>query len=428
MQQRSTYSNKYLFALVLIVSLFFLWGVANNLNDILIAQFKKAFLLSDFQSGLVQSAFYFGYFCFSIPAAIFMQRLGYRAAVIIGLFLYAVGALLFYPAAELREYHYFLVALFIIASGLAFLETSANPLIIVMGDEKHAARRLNLAQSFNPLGAITGVLVGREYILSGIELSEAEQAVMSASDLALYYQSEVEAVQGPYLVIAAIVVAWAILVMFARFPAVASKPLANDSAAGKLKDFTQLFQHRFFVFGVVAQFFYVGAQVGIWSYMIRYGQLALPGTGEKTLAAYLTWSLVAFMLGRFVATALMHRVDAAKLMLFFSLANIILCGFAIVSVNQLGLYALAATSFFMSLMFPTIFALALQGLGSLTKAGSSFLVMAIIGGAVLTAIMGKISDMSAMNYALAIPLLCFVVISLFARAGLSNSPESTLPQ
>lgn len=415
MRQTSTSSNKYLFALVLIVSLFFLWGVANNLNDILIAQFKKAFLLSDFQSGLVQSAFYFGYFCFSIPAAIFMQRLGYRAAVIVGLCLYAAGALLFYPAAELREYHYFLMALFIIASGLAFLETSANPLIIVMGKEEHAARRLNLAQSFNPLGAITGVLVGREFILSGIELSEAEQAAMSASELTLYYQSEVEAVQGPYLVIAAIVIVWAMLVMFVRFPAVASKPHADDKAAGSLKDFAQLIKHKFFVFGVIAQFFYVGAQVGIWSYMIRYGQLAIPGTGEKTLAAYLTWSLVAFMAGRFVATALMHRVDAAKLMFVFSVTNIGLCAVAIFSVNQFGLYALAATSFFMSLMFPTIFALALKGLGSLTKAGSSFLVMAIIGGAVLTAIMGKISDLSAMNYAVVVPLLCFVVISLFAR-------------
>lgn len=410
----------YLPGLVLVTSLFFLWGIANNLNDILIAQFKKVFSLSDFQSGLVQSAFYFGYFCFSIPAAIFMQRLGYRAAVIMGLLLYGAGALLFYPAASMQEYRFFLLALFVIASGLAFLETSANPLIVVMGDQSSSARRLNLAQSFNPLGAISGVVIGREFILSGIEHSESERAAMSAEELSRYTQMELEAVQGPYLVIAAVVIIWAALVFFARFPAVASKPLADDKTAGSLRDFPALFSRHYFLFGVLAQFFYVGAQVGIWSFMIRYGQHALPGTGEKTLAAYLTWSLVAFMIGRFVATALMRRLDPAKIMLWFSLANIVLCGIAITSPNHAGLLALAASSFFMSLMFPTIFALSLQDLGSLTKAGSALLVMAIIGGAVITAIMGVVSDISAINIAMAVPLFCFAIIALFARAGVNR--------
>ncbi len=410
----------YLFALALVTSLFFLWGVANNLNDILIAQFKKVFFLSDFQSGLVQSAFYFGYFCFSIPAAIFMQRLGYKAAVIMGLLLYGAGALLFYPAASMQEYRFFLLALFVIASGLAFLETSANPLIVVMGDEKTSARRLNFAQSFNPLGAISGVVIGREFILSGIEHSESERAAMSAGEFARYTQMELHAVQGPYLVIAVVVILWAAMVFFARFPKVASRPAAEDSSAGSLRDFPALFKQRYFLFGVVAQFFYVGAQVGIWSYMIRYGQFALPDTGEKTLAAYLFWSLVVFMIGRFVATALMRRIDPAKIMLWFSLANIILCGIAIASPNQVGLLALATSSFFMSLMFPTIFALSLGNLGSLAKAGSAFLVMAIIGGAVLTAVMGLVSDMSAINIAIAVPLVCFVVIALFARVGINR--------
>jgi len=416
--QGSTRRLAVILPIVLIVSLFFLWGVANNLNDILIAHFKKAFQLTDLQSGLVQSAFYFGYFCFSIPAAIFMQRLGYKAAVVAGLCLYGLGALLFYPASEAAEYNFFLAALFVIASGLAFLETSANPLIVVMGDPATAERRLNLAQSFNPLGAISGVIIGRQFILSGVEHSDAELAAMSAVEQQGYYQMELGAVQMPYLVLAAVVIVWAVLVLVTRFPAVASKPLPGELGAGKLSDFKGLFVHKYFLFGVLAQFFYVGAQVGIWSYMIRYGQLAVPGTGEKVLAGYLTISLVAFMVGRFAATALMGRISPAKLMAAFALMNVMLCAVAMLSPNQMGLYALASTSFFMSLMFPTIFALSVKGLGSLTKAGSSFLIMAIIGGAVLTALMGWISDLSAINYAMCVPLVCFVVIGLF---GLSAS-------
>lgn len=411
-------SKKYWLALVLVVSLFFLWGVASSLNDILIPQFKKAFSLSDFQSGLVQSAFYFGYFCFSIPAALFMQRLGYRSAVVVGLLLYATGALLFYPAAEAQVYHYFLIALFVIASGLAFLETSANPLIVIMGDPARAAWRLNLAQAFNPFGVLSGIFVGRNFILSGIELNEVEQAAMTAAELAAFKQSELEAVQLPYLAIAAIVIAWAILVFFVRFPAIATKPQMRDESTGSIRDFGKLFQHRFFMYGVAAQFFYVGAQVGIWSFMIRYGQLVVPGTGEKALADYLFGSLVAFAVGRFVATALMHKIDAAKVMLIFSVINIGLCAIAVMVPNHTGLLALAATSFFMSLMFPTIFALALNDLGALTKAGSSFLVMAIIGGAVCAALIGKVSDLSAMNYAMIIPLFCFAFIAFFAKAGI----------
>ena len=413
--------SRYLFPLVLIVSLFFLWGVANNLNDILIAQFKKIFLLSDFQSGLVQSAFYFGYFCLSIPAAIAMQRFGYKTAVITGLLLYGSGALLFYPAASAQEYNYFLVALFVIASGLAFLETSANPLIIAMGDPATAERRLNLAQSFNPLGAISGILIGREFILSGIEHSDMDRAAMMPTELAAYTQEEIQAVQGPYLVIAAVVLTWAILVLITRFPGVAQKPPLTDSMSKMLKHFPELFRHKYFLFGVIAQFFYVGAQVGIWSYMIRYGQHALPAAGEKSLAAWLTWSLIAFMAGRFIATALMHKINPAKLMTVFSLANVVLCGIAIVIPNKIGFFALASSSFFMSLMFPTIFALSLKNLGTLTKAGSAFLVMAIIGGAVLTATMGLISDVSEINFAMTVPLLSFIIIAWFAKRGMTKT-------
>ncbi len=402
--------------LLLIVALFFMWGVANNLNDILIAQFKKVFVLTDFESGLVQSAFYFGYFTFAIPAALAMKRFGYKTAVIFGLLLYGCGALLFYPAAQAHQYSYFLAALFVIASGLAFLETSANPLIIAMGDAASAERRLNFAQSFNSLGTISGVLAGREYILSGIEPTPAQLEAMTPAQLSAFYATEVQAVQGPYLVIAGVVLFWALLVLLTRFPPLA-KGHEESGAVMRLADFKALLQRRHYVFGVAAQFFYVGAQVCVWSFMIRYGQQALPGAGEKSLATWLTWSLVLFMIGRFVATALMGFIAPARLMLGYAVVNVALCLVAILSPDLLGMVALAATSFFMSLMFPTIFALTIKGLGPLSKAGSALLIMAIIGGALLTALMGFVSDLTAIHIAVVVPLVCFIVVSAFARAS-----------
>lgn len=403
-----------LLPLILIISLFFLWGMANNLNDILITQFKKVFTLSDFKAGLVQSAFYTGYFVFSIPAALWMKRYGYKAAVVFGLLLYALGAFLFYPAAAAREYTLFLCALFVIASGLAFLETSANPLIVAMGDPATAERRLNFAQSFNPFGCITGILIGREFILSGHEPTTEELAAMSAAQLEQFYQTESHAVQGPYLVLGLVVLAWALFVLLVRFPAIATQA-ARDENTGSWRDYQQLLRNGPFMFGVVAQFFYVGAQVCIWSFLIRYGQEAVPGTGEKILANYLLASLVIFMVGRFVATALMSKVRAARLMWIYAAVNVLLCAFAIVQPGHTGLVALTATSFFMSLMFPTIFALSLKGMGTLAKPAASFLVMAIIGGAILTAVMGLVSDLASIHIAVIVPLSCFVVIAIYAR-------------
>lgn len=401
--------------LILIVSLFFLWGMANNLNDILITQFKKVFTLSDFKAGLVQSAFYTGYFVFSIPAALWMKRYGYKAAVVFGLLLYAVGAFLFYPAAAAREYILFLGALFVIASGLAFLETSANPLIVAMGDPATAERRLNFAQSFNPFGCIAGILIGREFILSGHEPTEEELAAMDPVRLEQFYQAESHAVQGPYLVLGLVVLAWALLVLLVKFPAIATRA-ATDETSGSWNDYKRLLADRSFMFGVTAQFFYVGAQVCIWSFLIRYGQEAVPGIGEKTLANYLVASLVIFMAGRFVATALMGRVGAARLMWAYALINVVLCAYAVVQPGHSGLLALTATSFFMSLMFPTIFALSLKNRGALTKVAASFLVMAIIGGAILTAMMGLVSDLTSINVAVTVPLACFLVIAAYARS------------
>ncbi|CBA14984.1 L-fucose:H+ symporter permease [Xanthomonas albilineans] len=403
--------------LVLIVSLFFLWGMANNLNDILIKQFKKAFELTDLQAGLVQSAFYLGYFVFAIPAAMFMRRYSYKAAVVLGLLLYATGALLFYPAAQVHTYGLFLLALFVIASGLAFLETTANPLVTVLGPADGAARRLNLAQAFNPLGSITGVLVGQHFIFSGVEHTPQELATMAPTARAAYFATESTAVQTPYLIIGAVVVLWALLIGLTRFPT--TRAAAGVVASGKA-NFGQLWHNRRFVFAVIAQFFYVGAQVGIWSYLIRYLQDSVPGTPEKTAANFLTVSLVLFMAGRFIGAALLRYLAPARLLGGFALLNLLLCGVAVALPGWIGLYALVASSLFMSVMFPTIFALGLEGLDDdARKLGSSLIVMAIIGGAALTALMGAISDHVGIHWAIAVPGLGFAVIlglALYATA------------
>ena len=404
--------------LFLVVSLFFLWGVANNLNDILIKQFKKAFELSDFQAGLVQSAFYFGYFTFAIPAAMFMRRYGYKGAIVLGLLLYASGAFLFYPAADKHAYGLFLLALYVIASGLAFLETSANPLITVLGPRESSAQRLNLAQAFNPLGSITGVLIGQQFILSGIEHTPDQISAMTAAERATFYATESAAVQVPYLVIGTIVAVWAILFFISRFPKTRDAEEAGDHGGG-FAHLADLLRDRYFMLSVAAQFFFVGAQIGIWSYLIRYTQVTVPGTPEKVAANYLMASLVLFMLGRFTGAALMRFVAPARLLATYASINIVLCAVAVGLPGSVGLYALVAASFFMSIMFPTIFALGLDGLNDeKRKLGSSLLVMSIIGGAIITAVMGATSDAFHIYWAMAAPLLCFAIVLKFAlRSG-----------
>lgn len=391
--------------IALIVSLFFLWGVANNLNDVLIAHFRKAFALADWQSGLVQSAFYLGYFLFAIPAALFAKRFGYKGAIVFGLVLYGIGALLFYPAAELRSYGAFLAALFVIASGLAFLETSANPLVTVLGTPEGAERRLNLAQAFNPLGSIAGVLIGRQFILSDAGLSPEEAAL---------------SVQSPYLLLGLLVLGWAAIIFLTRFPVLRDGYEEAVDAPRGAGEFRRLLSHRPFLFGVAAQFFYVGAQVGIWSFLIRYAGHVLPGTGDRTAAGYLTVSLMLFMAGRFAGAALMGRFAPASLTVWFAAINGGLCIIGAFAGGWIGLGAMIATSFFMSIMFPTIFALSLKGLGPLAKLGSSLLVMSIIGGAILPVIMGRVSDLASIAAAMLVPGLCFAVVGAFALSHRSR--------
>jgi len=402
-----------LLPLILVVSLFFLWGVANNLNDVLIAQFKKAFTLSDLQAGLVQSAFYLGYFLVAIPAGIFMRRFGYKGAIVFGLMLYGIGALLFWPAAASATYGIFLFALFVIASGLAFLETSANPLVTLLGPPETAAARLNLAQAFNPLGSISGVLIGQLFIFSGIEHTPEQQAAMSLAERHAYLVQEAAAVQWPYLVIGLVVIGWAVIILLTRFPDTSVAP--EEHAATRHGTLGRLLRSGRFMAAVAAQFFYVGAQVGVWSYLIRYVQATVPGTPARSAANFLTASLVCFMVGRFAGAALMKYLQPARLLATFATINIVLAMVAVFVPGPAGVYALVACSFFMSVMYPTIFALGVEGRDDAErKFGSAVLVMAIIGGAVLTAAMGATSDIAGIAHAMLVPAGCFAMVLLFA--------------
>jgi FHS family L-fucose permease-like MFS transporter len=405
----------YLGATILIIALFAFWGMSNSLNDVLIPQFRKTFQLGDFASSFVQFATFIGYFVFAIPASLFMRRFGYRAAVVMGLLLFGTGALLFYPAAHFGEYHFFLGALFVVASGLSFLETSANPMIAAMGPPESADQRLNFAQMFNPLGTIFGVFIGKELILSDTHLTPEQVAAMEPAAQAAWRAAELTAVKLPYFGIAFVVLLWAVLMAVAKVPPLAQRvPADADAQSGGFRGLRAF--PRYWM-GVLAQFAYVGAQVGVWSFVIRYTQFNTPGTAEKVAANNLIITLTLFFAGRFVGTLLMSRFRPASLLALFAAIDVALCLAAALAGGDLGLYALMATSFFMSIQFPTIFTMSLRGLGTHTKSGASFLVMAIVGGALIPPAMGLVSDASSINIAMLVPAACFAVVWLFGMTS-----------
>jgi FHS family L-fucose permease-like MFS transporter len=415
-------------AFFLVTGLFLLWGIANNLNDVLIRQFMKSFELPRLQAGLVQSAFYIGYFSFSVPAAMVMQRRGYKFGLVAGLLLYGTGTFIFWPAAYVGSYYLFLLALFVIASGLAFLETGANPLVAQLGAPESAVRRLNFSQAFNPIGAISGVLIGTWFIFSGVELKPAQVAGMKfAGTYNAYLHQETMRVVPTYVILGSLVLLWALLIARTKFPAVAIERASVDPE--QRGSYKQLLQYPHFIFSVLTLFCYEGAQVGTWSYFIQYVQ-DYTHQPEKIAGYYLTGSLVGFGLGRFASSALMKRLDAGTLMGIFALINVALVAIGIALPGWIGLWAILITSFFMSLMFPTIFALGLNGLGKNTKSGASILVMAIIGGAVFTPLIAYVFQAThSMASAMWIPLCCYLAVFLYAfwgcRFGLDKSQDDS---
>lgn len=404
---------------ILVTALFFLWAMPNNLNDILIPQFMKSFELSRFQAGLVQSAFYLGYFLMALPAALVMDKYNYKTGLITGLLLFATGAFIFYPAAMVGKFELFLMALFVIASGLAFLETGANSFIAVLGDPDTSAQRLNFSQAFNPLGAMTGALIGSQFIFSGVEHSTVQVETMKAAGTYNdYLHTEIMRVIPPYMVIGCIILVWAFLIWKVKFPAETDNPIkSKDKSDDGHGHISKLLKYPHFLKGILAQFFYVGAQVGTWSFLIQYIKDYLQKP-EKEAGVYLVYTLLAFGIGRFVSTALMRKFQPNKLMGLFSIINIVLTTTAIVNPGFLGAWALVISSFFMSLMFPTIFALGVKGLGPNTKIGGSMIIMAIIGGAIWTPLMGYISDSThSMAYAMIVPVISYCYLVYYSYVG-----------
>jgi len=405
-----------------VAALFFLWAIPNNLNDILIRQFMTSFAINRLQAGLVQSAFYLGYFLLALPAALLMRRAGYKAGILTGLCLFGTGALLFWPAALADRYSCFLIALFVIASGLSFLETASNSFIAQLGDPETSERRLNLAQAFNPLGSISGALLGTVFIFSGIELKPSQIAALQAQhQYHAYLRSEILRVVHPYLVLAAVVFLWALLIAATRFPKVGDEQPGLHEAGSAAAPGRLLRMH--FVAAVAAQFLYVGAQVGTWSYFIQYAQ-QYTSVPERVAGYLLTGTLAAFAVGRFFSAWLMRRVRPHVLMGFYAIANTALALVAVVHPGWAGLWCVFVTSFFMSLMFPTIFALGIKDLGDKTKIAGSILVMSIIGGAVLTPVMGKLSELSkGVALAYAVPVVCYCGVALYSF--FASQPRAT---
>lgn len=409
---------KYLTSFILITSLFFLWGLAHNLNPVLIPHLKRACQLSDLQSAFIDSAFFIGYFVMALPAGALMKRFGYKTGIIIGLLLFALGAYLFYPAAETRVYGFFLGALFIIASGLTFLETAANPYVTVLGTPANATQRLNFSQSFNGLAATLAPLLGGLFILSDNNLSQSQVEALSPEAAAAYLNGEAKLVQMPYVVIGTIVLLVALALWRTPLPEVKEEEQVAEKNAGSL------LKQKNLVLGVLAQFFYVGAQVCVSSFFIRFSNhtAAIP---EKSAAFYLSAALLAFMIGRFVGTYLMKYVAPYRLLFLYSLANILLLLLAVNVGGKAAIYCLIGVEFFMSIMFPTIFSLSIHGLGRQTKMGSSLVIMAIAGGAVFPVIMGRLSDATNIQTAYIVPLLCFFMVLFFALRTSARRPLKT---
>jgi FHS family L-fucose permease-like MFS transporter len=416
--------RRFLLPFTLVTSLFFLWAIGVNLNDILIPHLKKAFSLTDFQSSLIQSAFFGGYFLAALPAGWLMQRLGYKRGILVGLSICAIGAFLFIPAASVRVYGFFLFALFVMACGQCFLEVAANPYVTILGPRASSERRLNFAQSFNSVGAVITPFMGAAFILSGIEHTPAELAAMSPAQLLAYRVSEANMVRAPYLVITGIFLCVALLIYFSNLPEVRESGDVTEFEGAK-PSLSGARTHGHLVKGVIAQFFYVGAQVGVASFIIRFAERSIPGTHEKVAAHYLQLHMLGFMIGRFAGSAIMKTVAAPRLLSLFAAGALVCLLIVLLGSGSVPVWAIVLVGFFHSIMFPTIFALSLKDLGSYTKLGSSLLVMSIIGGAVIPAVMGRISDATNIQRAFVVPLICHAYVLYFALRGYKPTANSS---
>ena len=400
---------------VLVLVLFFLWGMSNNLTDILVQQFRKSFELSRFSAQLVSTANFTGYFCMAIPAALVMRRWGYKVGMVTGLCLFGAGMVLFWPAAVSGKYVPFLVALFAVGCGASILETAANPFMAQFGPAETSERRLNFAQMFNPPGTILGVWVGRQFILSGVELTPAEVAAKKAAGTYVaYLHGEIMRVVPTYIALGSVVLLFALVLARMKFPKMTSE---HEGDTGGHGSFVALLHYPQLWFAVAANVLNVGAQICMWSNIIFYLKQYTP-LGEKTAANYIIYSLVAMLAGRFLTTPLMKYISASKILGIYGVANVVLMTLAVTRPGMLGAWAIVGGSFFISIMFPTIFALGLKGLGENTKLGGSMLVMAIVGGAFFPLLLGWIArSTGSMALGYLVPLFCFAGVAAYGFAA-----------
>ena len=413
--------RKYLLPFILITSLFALWGFANDITNPMVAAFQTLMELPAFEAALVQFAFYAGYATMAVPAALFIRKYSYKSAILLGLALYAVGAFLFIPAAKYQEFLFFCFSLYILTFGLAFLETTANPMIMSLGAKETATRRLNLAQAFNPLGSLSGMAVASLIVLPSLisdkrdaagevifhGLSEAEKANIRLHDL--------DIIRNPYVAIGLLVVVVFIVIACTKMP-----KTKEQGERGPLKDtFARLWKNRPYREGVVAQMFYVAAQIMVWTFIIQYADNL--GINKATAQNYNIVAMIMFLCSRFITTYLMRYTDSRKLLMIFGIGAVLASLGTILIVGKAGLYCLVAISFFMSLMFPTIYGIALENVEKRdTELGASFLVMAIVGGAVMPPLQGTVIDlgtvagMPAVNISYALPMICFIIVTIYA--------------
>ncbi len=408
---------------ILVTFCFALWGFANDITNPMVKAFSKIFRMSVTDGTLVQVAFYGGYFCMAFPAAIFIRRYSYKAGVLMGLALYAIGALLFFPAKAIGVYGCFLVAYFIMTCGLSFLETSCNPYILTMGPEATATRRLNLAQCFNPCGSIIGMFVAMNFIQARLNpLSSDERALLGDAEFEALKEQDLSVLISPYLIIGLVIVAMFLLILFTRMPRNGDK--SRDIHL--LPTLRRLFALKHYREGVVAQFFYVGAQIMCWTFIIQYGTriFMAEGMGEQQAEVlsqrFNIFAMLFFICSRFIATFLMRWVRPSRLLTVFALMAMLFTLGVILLQNRMGLYCLVCVSGCMSLMFPTIYGIALDGLGDDAKFGAAGLIMAILGGSVLPPLQAAIIDCGtvlgsfpATNASFVLPLLCFLVVAVY---------------
>ena len=425
-----TIPKSYLFGFILVTTLFSLWGFANDVTNPMVAAFKNILLLTNTQSSLVQSAFYGGYCVMAIPAAIFIKRFTYKSGILMGLGLYALGCLLFIPAGNMQQFAPFLLAYFVMTCGLSFLETSANPYILSMGPKETATRRLNLAQAFNPIGSITGMFVAKEFILARLdksdEVSRREMLEADPDAFAAVAKSDLDVIVGPYLILGVVVA-----VAFVVF-AIARLPRTGESGPGALDlggTFKRLIANRRYRGGVVAQAFYIGAQIMCWTFIIQYAGATM-GMSKEAAQGYNIIAMVIFVSSRFICTFLLHYASPGQLLLRLAIGGGVLSLGTVFLSGMIGLWCLVGISACMSLMFPTIYGLALDGLGDDAKLGSAGLILAIGGGCLMSPLQAMIIDQETFlgimgaRASFFLPAICFVVIALY---GSSVTKKSGIP-